>query len=287
MPEAAAPAVVAPVAAETKPAETPAADVKPAQGEDAARFAALAKKERALVAREREIKRIASESEGKFAQQEAELQKLRTETKRLSDLRTRVKTDPLKALEEELGLSYDAITEAKLNGGKPTGPWAATRDLREEMNNLKQSSEERFTKMQQESTQAREREQQEAMQEFRSDCEAFVDGNADSFPLISALGAKGLVAQQIEYEYSQSGKRLSYQAAAEAVEKQLDENIEKGQQARAKKLAAKTPAETPEPGKQTQAAQQRTLSNDLTPSTTGRQILSEAERVRRAVAALG
>ena len=296
MPEAAAtqtPATTTPPngakpgAVETPVETPPAAGAEGVKPDNDPRFALYAKKERALVAREREIKRLASESEKKFASQQAELEQLRAATKKAADFRTRVKLTPLEALQEEYGLSYEAITEAKLNGGKPTGPWAAARELREEVTTLRQTQEERFAQMRKEQADARESEQREAMEAFRSDCEAFVDGNEEAFPLIASLGAKSLVAQEIEREYDASGKRLSYQAAAESVEKQLDENIEKGQQARAKKLAAKTPQETSAPGKQTPAAQPRTLSNELTgstPRTTSSD--SEADRMRRAVEVL-
>lgn len=280
----AAPAQAAPEAAKP-PAEDAAAKA------EKARFEALAKRERGLVLKQTTLK----QQEEALKAREAELDaKHAAKLSRLDELEKKLargKLDPLAYL-EAAGISYEELTEAKLSGAAPATLQArAARDeveaLRAQLAKDKADLEARQAKERQES-EARSRkqaeeEQAETARQLQADVTDYVRDAGEKYELINLYRAHGLVVEQLWTQYRSTGRLPSYDQAAEAVEKRLDEDLQRGTKTK-KWLARAAAPETPKPNA---PAQHGTLNNDLTASTPSARapIRSEAERVQRALAA--
>jgi len=177
-------------------------------GEFDRKFAALSRKEKALRDREAELNR-------KYGNKEQEI-----------PLEKRIRSNPLKAL-EELGLDYDKLTELALNDGRLT-PDMQMKLMREELENDYKdkfnSLEERFN--------AKEKMEEEAKydavkQGFVGEIKSFVKENGENFEYVAHNDATDVVYDVIEEHYNETGRILDIKDAVEAVESYLEEEAEK------------------------------------------------------------
>lgn len=287
-------------------AANPAAEVRPDQQrlrtDDAARLAALARRERHVQTQREHARR---EIESRAAALKAEQQSLAKEREELAALRAAremAKSDPLKAL-EALGLNYDAVAEAQLNGGKiPPEKLAAIEASRVEervkAEVAKQEAE--IKKLREEQESLRKQREDEAssaaesrMQAFRQDTAAYVQSQKEKYQLVTALGREAEVAQLIEQAHAQSyqqdvaaakregreptGRVLTVDEAAGLIESWYEEQFEKAYST--PKLAAKyRKLEQPAPanataGEATQGAAATSGNNDATRSPDGKEVV--------------
>ena len=181
---------------------------QPQDSEFDRKFAALSRKEKAL--REREL-----ELERKYGSKEKEL-----------PLERRIRSNPLKAL-EELGLDYDKLTELALNDGRLT-PDMQMKLMREELEN---DYKEKFNSLE-ERLNAKEKMEEEAKydavkQGFVGEIESFINENQSDFEYVAHNEATDVVYDVIEEHYNETGRILDIKEAVEAVESYLEEEAEK------------------------------------------------------------
>jgi hypothetical protein len=181
---------------------------QPQDSEFDRKFAALSRKEKAL--REREL-----ELERKYGSKEKEL-----------PLERRIRSNPLKAL-EELGLDYDKLTELALNDGRLT-PDMQIKLMREELEN---DYKEKFNSLE-ERLNAKEKMEEEAKydavkQGFVGEIESFINENKNDFEYVAHNEATDVVYDVIEEHYNETGRILDIKEAVEAVESYLEEEAEK------------------------------------------------------------
>jgi hypothetical protein len=240
-----------------KASEEPKKTVPP--GAD--RFAALAKKERAI-------------------QQQSEQLKVREA--KLSEFETIKRTatqNPLKAL-EILGVSYEQITEFILNGQKPTA------DL--QVSSVKQEIEElrRERELEKEAAKKAQSDEYEKVQEqFRAEIGSFVANNAHQYELTALYKGEEIIQATIEQHYEATKKVLSIKEAADLVEQYFEDQVRTGH---SKKFQAKQEPKTEgQPAKETERTKAPTLTNGLTSSAPSMlPAKTEADRINRALAAL-
>ena len=181
---------------------------QPQDSEFDRKFAALSRKEKAL--REREL-----ELEKKFGSKEKAL-----------PLERRIRSNPLKAL-EELGLDYDKLTELALNDGRLT-PDMQMKLMREELEN---DYKEKFNSLE-ERINAKEKMEEEAKydavkQGFVGEIESFINENQSDLEYVAHNEATDVVYDVIEEHYNETGRILDIKEAVEAVESYLEEEAEK------------------------------------------------------------
>lgn len=190
-----------------KPEETKPDEKAPSPKDDpkfAAKFAALARREKSLTTREQGIK----DREAKLQEFEAD-QKLRAE-------------DPY-AWAEKHGLTYAGWTERVLKG-KPSDTDKRLKHLEEEREKERQEALER-------EKQAEIKKYEDSVNTFKSNLKEYVAKNAETFELIHSQEAYDVVMAVIEEHFEQTekelgegkGRLLSVQEACEAVEKHLEE----------------------------------------------------------------
>ena len=185
------------------------------------KFAALSRREKEIRAKEVEYdKRIAELEErlgsfGKKPEPEPEL-----------PIEYRLKKDPLRAL-EDMGLSYDKLTELALNDGKLT-PEMQMRLMREELEgDYKKKFEDLENRLLEKEKSDEQRRYDDIQRGFQNEIEDFVESNADKYELIQANEANDIIYDVIEEHYNDTGRILDIEEAAEAVENYLEEEAEK------------------------------------------------------------
>ena len=184
-------------------------DLEPSQDSEFDRkFAALSRKEKAL--RDREL-----ELEKKYGNKEKEI-----------PLERRIRSNPLKAL-EELGLDYDKLTELALNDGRLT-PDMQMKLMREELEN---DYKEKFNNLEQRLN-AKEKMEEEAKydavkQGFVGEINSFISENKNDFEYVAHNNATDVVYDVIEEHYNETGRILDIKEAVQAVESYLEEEAEK------------------------------------------------------------
>lgn len=241
--------------------------------DNAALFAALAKKEKAIRAERESIKAKA-----------AELEKQRAEITDLLSLKTTAKQDPLSVL-KTLGITYEELTQRILNDGRPA-PDAEVKQLRDEVRQWQEKQEaERQRQLEEEKGRVAE-EQKAAVDRFRGEVTSFVSSNAEKYELLNLYGQQGLVSEVIAQHYSATQRVMDTAEAADRAEKYLEELVQKA--ASTKKFAAKVAPQEAKPAQQVAQPRTNTLSNDLSASAPSmvNQPQSEADRIKRALAAL-
>ena len=195
---------------------------EPEKSDDFSRkFAALSRREKEIRAKEAEYdKRIAELEErlgsfGKKPEPEPEL-----------PIEYRLKKDPLRAL-EDIGLSYDKLTELALNDGKLT-PEMQMRLMREELEGgYKKKFEELENRLLEKERSDEQRRYDDIQRGFQNEIEDFVESNPDRYELIQANEANDIIYDVIEEHYNDTGRILDIEEAAEAVENYLEEEAEK------------------------------------------------------------
>tara|TARA_R100001594_G_scaffold65689_3_gene99920 strand:- start:13 stop:885 length:873 start_codon:yes stop_codon:yes gene_type:complete len=195
---------------------------EPEKSDDFSRkFAALSRREKEIRAKEAEYdKRIAELEErlgsfGKKPEPEPEL-----------PIEYRLKKDPLRAL-EDIGLSYDKLTELALNDGKLT-PEMQMRLMREELEGgYKKKFEDLENRLLEKEKSDEQRRYDDIQRGFQNEIEDFVESNPDRYELIQANEANDIIYDVIEEHYNDTGRILDIEEAAEAVESYLEEEAEK------------------------------------------------------------
>jgi len=184
------------------------------------KFAALSRREKEIRAKEVEYDQRIAELEARFQP------KKEVEKEPELPFEYRLKQNPLKAL-EDMGLSYDKLTELALNDGKLT-PDMQMRLMREELeNDYKSKYKELEDRIIEKEKNDEQRRYDEIETGFKNEIEAFVSSKPEQFELIQANEAKDVVYEVIEEHYNETGKILDIEEAANAVESYLEEEAEK------------------------------------------------------------
>lgn len=279
-----------PVVEAPPPGETPAS---PKQEQVSPQFEALAKREREIVRRMNEAKKL----ESTIAEREAKAKELETKYSK--------KMSPIEALQAH-GYSYEEATQFILNDSKPT-PELEVKSVKDELRQMREDYE-REQKAQREA-QAKELEQSraQAVATYKADLADYITENAEKFDLVAQDGedAVNLVYETItedwqkkleKYEASgRVGRPPKIMSTEEAVglvesfyETKMDDFYSKSKKLQNKYTKA-TPPEPPPADPKAPAAQPKTLSNGLV-SPSAPQFVSaatEADRMARALKALG
>lgn len=255
------------------------------------RFAKLAAKESAIVAKELEIK--------------AERERLaadRAEVERLKALKAGAKLRPLHAVKEALGLSFEELQQAALNNGAAT-PEVVVATVQEKLDEF-EAKQAAKAKAEQDAQAARHQANHaRALSQWKKDVVDTVKADA-SYELISVFGAQDAVHQKIESHFeatcekddagniTRPGVLLSTKEAADIVESEFVERVKKAQASKKfqpQPVAKATPPPgSPVDGKRSDVVQPRTISNDMTVSTPAAfpSAHSEDEAFSRALAIL-
>jgi hypothetical protein len=286
-----APQAPTPPAADAPAVETPAAPA-PAQPQVSPQFQALAKKEQAIVKRQQELKRMEEELKGKESQ-----------VKSWEEKKARAKLSPLEAL-QELGLSYEEITQFILNDKKPT-PDMEVKSVREELQKMREEQEER-ARQERESQESQTKEQQaQQVEQYKVDLGDYIQANAEKYELLAKEGQDAVELvydtiytdwQQKLAKYNEAGrvgrppKVISTEEAAQLVEGYYEDKIEtlmgtKKFSTRYQKAQAQEPGAPPT----APTTMAKTLNNGLVQPSSPSSLpaKNEADRIARALKALG
>jgi hypothetical protein len=274
-----------PIPADPKAPEVPAKPevATPKDLEDSKRFAALAKRERALVRQQEELKAERAKLETRDREY-ADLQKGRD---RQTELEALKKTNALKWLEAQ-GVTYQDITSLVLNDGKAT-PDMAVREVKQQFEAYKAEQE----KAREDGVQAEKQRQQveydRVLEDFKVEVTGYIDSNKGEYELIALHDATSVVLSTIEQHFENTQKVLSIKEAAEMVESWLEDRIAKSLDTKRLKsrMAAPPPTKDADTKPVPPSAQTRTITNSMTtsaPSLLPAQ--TEQDRIKRALAAL-
>ncbi len=287
MSEAALDAVGVPsssVASLTPPAETPPAAPPPPvvppepEAATAGRFAALARKEKALKA---EV--------AKFEGTRSEVAKAKAAVDAFEAAKAAAKGNPEKALEalEALGISYSELTDHMIGGKLKREPLDEVAKLREELAAKDAAATKAAT--------VRERAEVDAQVEAYAQATLdFVNSNSADYELTCHFGQQSQVFEVIRETFEQHGRVVSQQEAAKLVEDDLRETAKKLKGTKAfAALFAPEPAAPPAEGSSAVAGSVQpkkptpTLTNDFAAATQppAPPATSDEERAKRAIAA--
>jgi hypothetical protein len=266
-----------PVVADGQPvAQAPEqAPVKPQDDKFAAKFAALARKEKEL-----------RDSQGKFLserqrleQERAEMEAWKTEQKTAKDaLLNEIKGNPLKWLQENAGYDFEALTQMQLNEQNPTPEMLIKRTREELESGYKRELEELKNAMREKEEQKEKAQFEQTVSGFKEQISSFIDSNADAYELIKMNDAQELVFEVIQEFYESSGKVLSIEEAAKHTEEHLESEARKVFEA--KKFKQTSQKQSEESPKQTAPTLSNTLAAEV--PVTGKKKLSREESLAQA-----
>lgn len=306
---AAAPVEPAPAKPSPDLKAAPKEPEKKPEPRDAARFAAIARKEAQLVARQQEAKRALEAERAKFEAERAEFSKLKERVTALQEAakafeaaKTNARRDPL-ALLQSVGLSYEDATQYVLNNKQPTADMlardSALRAEQERMEAWRKEQEAALVKQREdfaaerkkfaEEEKARLERQKKAMTEqFHREVLDFVKNNASQYELTALYEQGGLVIQVLEEHYAQTGRAMKYEEAAGLVEKHMEELAEKALASNKIKSRLQPPKLPPVEGEKPRepAPAKRTITNTMTASTPSPRARTKEDRMRAALAIL-
>lgn len=257
---------------EEKPKEEQKPDV------NAQRFAQIAKKEKALLELQRQIK----SKEESLVKREEEIR-----AKVLEELKTIAKTKPTEAL-AKLETDYKTVTDYILNNEQIT-PEIVKKSTDSELEKIRAELEATKKQIQEDKAQQAESEKQRILKAFNDNVIDTVKKNSEKFELINLFGQEQAVIARIEQhwketcdETGQNGEILSTEQAAEQLEEMLTKECEKVFKAKkfSQRLASQPKTDAPKPTSQ----KSQTLTNEIT--TSAPSMLSaktEQDRLRRAL----
>lgn len=231
------------------------------------KFAALARKERALRSKYQEFK----------AREEA-LKAKEAEISSFSTLKSRATQEPLAVL-QELGISYDMLTNAILNQPDPESQ--AYAKLQAEIDAVKQAQ----TQSQKQLEEAQVKQYEQAVNQIRTDVKQLVASDP-TFETIKDMSQEEAVVELIKETFNSQGILLELSEAAQQVEDYLVEEALKYAQLKKVQQKLSPPAPQSAQSQKTSTSQKlpmKTLTNAVTASTPGK--LSERERRERAILA--
>jgi|SRR5271165_247136 len=242
------------------------------------RFAALARKERMLTQRSREIK-SREEEIAKSLKRVSEFDSYKTQGKYVEALQL-------------LGLTQDDLLNFIANGQKPS-PELEVRKVQQEIEALKKQQADEKKQAEVARVASIEREYKEASAEFDVEIKDFMKANADKYELINMHEGASIVRATIEQHYKNTKKMMDLGEASDLVESYLEEQIKRSQQA--KKFQAKPNGQSEQPSRssgekgssQAPRSASPTLTNTV--SSSAPSLLSprtEQERLTRAMAVL-
>lgn len=260
----------------------PEVPVEKPKEEVGSKFAALARKEKALWTQSQQIK----------AEREAFQRERESFQKELDEVRTRrqeAKKNPMKWLEYG-DLTYKDTTDYILAGEKPTPEMIAKMTVEERLAAYEAEKKKEDEKKAQEAKQKQEEQYQKSISDFKAQIGEFIKTNSDEYELINLYEEEGLVYETIEAHFEKTqkekgvGKVLTIKEASDLVETYLLSLWEKG--SNTKKVKAKAQIQPKESPKQSQTKEvTKTLSNQLTPSAEiNPRVLTREERIKRAMA---
>ncbi len=254
--------------------------------------------------------RVYAAEQRKFADEKKGIGAKLSEYDQLKRVQAQAKLNPAAYLESLYGKDwYDRIVETKLNGGAPTADTVAL-----EVEKVREEFSKKFEEHKSEQTKAQAEAQQQRIQSelraFSNQAVEFAKSNLKEYPIFERLGGEEQVGatlvQRIRTEHDRTiqrepetgavlkaGKVLSLKEAADAVEADLIAIAEtafghdKYRPKLTEKLKPATVAVSGGPQlRRTEVVERRTLSNDLTATTPGRQpATTDEERRQRAIAA--
>lgn len=200
----------APEAAPSVPTETAEVKESPAEPKTAARFAALAKKERELREMERSLK-----------DKESSLSPAQDAAKRFEESKSKAKQNPLAFL-QEAGLSWSGINEFIIGGGKEPEP---VNPVDEKLTTYEKKIQELQSKLDSFLDNQVQEKYTKAEQTFMND----LTNEAKSYELIQAYGDLGIstVRDVMEQYYTEHKKVLPYSKACQLVENHFEEQASK------------------------------------------------------------
>lgn len=189
----------------------------PAQEEDksASKFAALSRKEKDVRLAEQKL----DQREQEFNLRQKEMDDKYSHYQNLQD---RLRTEPLKVMEEN-NLTYQQLTEMVLNdGGKTTD--MRLEDIETKYNTRIEQLENQLTER---SKQDEEAKFDTVIEDFILDITDFVDENAQEYELIQANNGINLIYEVIEQHHQDTGNILSMKEATDHVEQYYVSEVEK------------------------------------------------------------
>lgn len=259
-----------------KPTEQASAANPSKDKADAARFAALAKQTREAYRVQQEAKQVREQLKTELAQVQA-----------WKEAQGLAKTNPLAFLEAH-GLTYEQLTQLMLAGGQDA-PAAAAKAVEQRLEAKIQGIEAREKAAQDAAAARANEEAQQTLERHASEAVAFVTGASEKYELTNMLDMQEEVPKLIRLAWQKavkedpSAKPMTFEEAADLVEKHLEEQALKAQ--KAKKFQAKEAPKSAPPGEKRSVESAGTLTNDLTASTSGASVryLSDQERVENAL----
>lgn len=241
------------------PGDAKEATSKPAEEPLSKHYANLARKERALRV---QAQRLQAEREA-FKASQAATKPIEVDTSKFID-RERLLQDPFAVL-NELGVSYDQLTNSALNQPKPEeiAYKKLENDLRQELKSVKEAQEKAARDAEQQQTQS----YQQAVNQIRNDAKQLVNSDPDTYEAIRSTGSINDVVELIEETFKQDGVLLSVEDAAREVEEYLAEEAFKLSQLKKiqNRMRANAPKPAPAQSLQTEKPQAglKTLTNAI------------------------
>lgn len=251
---------------------------QPAQPEKkemlSSQFAALAKKEKIALQRQRE-----AEIKLKDAEEKLKLYQSYEEKKK------NAKLDPFSYL-ADAGLSYDELTEIIIKGGGKPIQKDKTTELEEKINSFISKKEQEEKERAEKEQQALKEQEEKIIAQFKESVNKFIKDNAEKYELINLYEASDLVIATIEQHFESKGEILSNDMASELVEKHLEEEVKK--LSNSKKFSSKFKEDAVD-DKPSQGKTSTTLASSVPSSSIPSSLppKTEEDRLKRALAALG
>lgn len=171
---------------------------------ESAKLRELARREKKAMEREQMAKQKLQEIEDKI-----------NELRSFNEVKEQVKSNPLKAL-EHLGVDFNTLANAVINSDKPES-------LEQRLERLERERQADIKRQEQREKEISERQQQEAIQNFKKSVINTVQKNNESYELINLTDNHDLVYDVIYQNYCKTGKIIDIEVAAAEVEDYLTE----------------------------------------------------------------
>lgn len=182
-------------------------------------YAELARKEKALRAKEESWKAQLAEKEQGWKAREEEYQ-----TKYIS--RDELLHDTLGTL-QKAGLSYDQVVQMAMN--PPSQEQLINMQLQNKIKELEEKLDSRFSSFEESQKQSQSKQYEAALNSIRNEVKTMVTKDPSTWELINANGtdAQDAVVAYIEDTFKETGRTMSVQEAAQAIEDHLLEESSK------------------------------------------------------------
>lgn len=201
----------APAAAPASPA--PVAAPAPTKGPEASRLLAeAARRERAVQADKAAWKAQRAKEEAVWKERIARAEAVEAKL-------AKAKSAPLSAL-EALGVSYEELSIAQLNDGKP-GADLAIRQAEEKVAALEAKFEAEKKQAEEKQTAAQKAAEQKTLEQWHARTASAVVAAGEKYEMINALGYAGEVGKMVEEHYDATGEEVPWTVAADKLEAHL------------------------------------------------------------------